>query len=45
MLAPLLRVNASDLTPGWRGSEPILNPLKGNPRFDRLLRTGASHPS
>jgi TolB-like protein len=41
ILAQLLQVNASDLTPGWLNIDPIFAPLKGNRRFDRLLRSAA----
>jgi hypothetical protein len=30
---------ASDLTPGWLRIDPIFTPLKGNPRFERLVRS------
>ena len=35
-LEPLLRM-PYDLSPGWLRIDPMFAPLKGNPRFERLL--------
>ena len=34
---PLLGTPASDLTPAWLRLDPIFTPLKGNPRFEKLI--------
>ena len=44
MLAPSLQVVASDLTLGWLNIDPTFVLLKGDPRLDRLLRSGAQSP-
>jgi hypothetical protein len=38
IIEPLLTANYSDLTPAWLRLEPVFRPLKGNPRFDRLVK-------
>ena len=37
MLEPLLEANFADVTPAWLSLEPVFRPLRGNPRFDRIL--------
>jgi hypothetical protein len=37
MLEPLLKVPYY-LSPGWLAIDPNLPPLKGNPRFEKLLK-------
>jgi hypothetical protein len=40
-LEPLLR-SPYYLSPGWLRIDPSFEPLKGNPRFERLLAGGVS---
>ena len=37
LIEPLLGTPASDLTPAWLRLDPIFKPLKGNPRFEKLI--------
>jgi tetratricopeptide (TPR) repeat protein len=37
LIEPLLITNASDLTPAYMRIDPSFAPLKGNPRFERLI--------
>ncbi len=37
LIEPLLSSPSSDLTPAWLRLEPIFKPLRGNPRFERLI--------
>ncbi len=37
LIEPLLSSPASDLTPAWLRLEPIFKPLRGNPRFEKLI--------
>ena len=39
MLEPLLGTNFSDVTTAWLSLEPVLRPLRGNPRFENILAT------
>ena len=38
LIEPLLTTNFSDLSPQWLALEPVFRPLKGNPRFERLVK-------
>ena len=38
IIEPLLHTNYSDLSPAWLGLEPVFRPLRGNPRFEKLLK-------
>jgi tetratricopeptide (TPR) repeat protein len=38
LIEPLLTANYSDLSPAWLGLEPVFRPLRGNPRFEKLLK-------
>ena len=37
LIEPLLTTNASDLTPAYMRLDPSFQPLKGNPRFEKLI--------
>jgi serine/threonine-protein kinase len=37
LLTPLLTEYASDLTPAWLRLDPSFKPLRGNPRFEKLI--------
>jgi len=37
LIEPLLITNASDLTPAYMRIDPSFAPLKGNPRFERMI--------
>jgi hypothetical protein len=37
LIEPLLSTPASDLTPAWLRLDPIFKPLRGNPRFEKLV--------
>ena len=37
LLEPLLKVPYS-LTPGWLSIDPNFDPLRGNPRFEKLAK-------
>lgn len=37
LIEPLLTTPASDLTPAFLRLEPVFRPLRGNPRFERLI--------
>jgi tetratricopeptide (TPR) repeat protein len=37
LIAPLLTTNGSDLTPAYMRIDPSFAPLKGNPRFEKLI--------
>ena len=37
LIEPLLTTNGSDLTPAYMRIDPSFAPLKGNPRFERLI--------
>ena len=37
LIEPLLS-KPGDLTPGWLRIDPIFTPLRGNPRFERLIK-------
>ena len=38
ILEPLLSTNYADVTPAWLTLEPVFRPLRGNPRFERLVK-------
>jgi|GEM_PF-151372 len=44
LLEPLLRVPFY-LSPGWLRIDPTFDPLRGNPRFERLVASGRASPS
>jgi TolB-like protein/tetratricopeptide (TPR) repeat protein len=37
IIEPLLTTNYSDLTPAWLRLDPVFRPLKGKPRFEKLI--------
>jgi hypothetical protein len=43
-LEPLLKMRY-DLSPGWLRIDPMFAPLKGNPRFERLLAPRLNSPT
>ncbi len=38
IIEPLLTTNYADATPAWLRLEPVFRPLKGNARFERLIK-------
>lgn len=40
ILEPLLTTNYADIPPAWLRLEAVFRPLKGNPRFERMVSTG-----
>jgi TolB-like protein/tetratricopeptide (TPR) repeat protein len=38
IIEPLLTTNYADISPAWLRLEPVFRPLRGNPRFDRLVK-------
>jgi eukaryotic-like serine/threonine-protein kinase len=42
IIEPLLGIPASDLTPEYLRLDPTFKPLRGNPRFERLIRRPAT---
>ncbi len=38
IIEPLLTTNYSDLTPAWLRLDPVFRPLRGHPRFERIVR-------
>jgi eukaryotic-like serine/threonine-protein kinase len=40
LIEPLVAL-PGDVTPGWLRIDPIFTPLRGNPRFERLIKGGA----
>jgi tetratricopeptide (TPR) repeat protein len=40
LIEPLVSL-PGDVTPGWLRIDPIFVPLRGNPRFERLIKSGA----
>lgn len=40
ILEPLLTTNFADISPAWLRLEPVFRPLKGNPRFERIVGAG-----
>jgi serine/threonine-protein kinase len=38
IIEPLLTTNYADITPAWLRLEPVFRPLRGNPRFERLIK-------
>jgi tetratricopeptide (TPR) repeat protein len=39
LIEPLLSL-PGDVTPGWLRIDPVFAPLRGNPRFERLIKSG-----
>jgi hypothetical protein len=39
LIEPLLS-KPGDITPGWLRIDPVFSPLRGNARFERLIKTG-----
>ena len=37
LIEPLVS-QPGDLTPGWLRIDPVFTPLRGNPRFERLIK-------
>ena len=38
IIEPLLSTNYADVTPAWLTLEPVFRPLRGNARFDRIVK-------
>jgi serine/threonine-protein kinase len=38
IIEPLLTTNYADISPAWLRLEPVFRPLRGNPRFERLVK-------
>jgi len=37
ILEPLLQEKYGDITPAWLRLEPTFRPLRGNPRFEKIV--------